>query len=117
MYCRKIIADTFKYAQTFARSNCMVMNICLLNSKRNTFRMYSSQIHKIRKHNQKFCDQRSLTKTKLLAASVLSYLFEISGSKEEEKDDVQELEMTIKRSILLIQVRYSKRCFNFSYNQ
>ncbi|XP_076629945.1 tetratricopeptide repeat domain 19 isoform X1 [Colletes latitarsis] len=101
MYCRKIITYALNYAQLYTKSN-VVMNVCQLQSKRNPFIMYVPQIHKIKRHySHMFHEHKNSSKTKLFIVSG-SFLFNLYDTKE-EKDDVSELEMTIKRSILLIQ--------------
>ncbi|XP_076247079.1 tetratricopeptide repeat domain 19 [Calliopsis andreniformis] len=103
MYYRRIIRETLKYAQTCARYNYMVMNICLSNLKRNTYKINNAlQIYQIKAPFYRMSYEQSSAQTKLLVASVFSFLFNIHNT-EEEKDDVAELETTIKRSILLIQ--------------
>lgn len=115
MYYRKIIARAVKYAQTRVKSNYIVTNACLSNSTRNAFATYAPQVRGIRKiYDHGFREPRGSSRTKFLVASTFTFLFKLFGFEEEEKDDVAELETTIKRSILLIQVRYNKICLSQS---
>ena len=104
MYYRKIIGHAVKYVQTRVKSNYIVTNACLLNSTRNAFGKYAPQIQRIRKsYDHGFHEPGGSSRTKFLVASTFTFLFKLFGFEEEEKDDVAELETTIKRSILLIQ--------------
>ncbi|XP_053978263.1 tetratricopeptide repeat protein 19 homolog, mitochondrial-like isoform X1 [Hylaeus volcanicus] len=101
MYYRKIIGNTFKYLQILTKSN-YIPNISVLKLKKNTFVMVGPQMSKIKRHYGKtFQEQKDISRTILFVLSG-SFLFNLFDS-EETKDDVAELEMTIKRSILLIQ--------------
>ncbi|XP_043592218.1 tetratricopeptide repeat protein 19 homolog, mitochondrial [Bombus pyrosoma] len=100
MYCQKIIMNTFKYFQVVTRSNYDIVNFCLLNKKRSTFMIYLQQINKMKKYYSiKQRKNSPQTKHFILSGSFLYNLF----FPKEEKDDIEELTMTIKRSILLIQ--------------
>ncbi|XP_076175242.1 tetratricopeptide repeat domain 19 [Ptiloglossa arizonensis] len=107
MYYRKIIANTFKYAQILIKSNYVTTNIYQLKSMKNTFIMCLPQTYKMRRHSQKFHEQKNSSRTQVFILSNF-FLFNLFDSKE-EKDDVSELVMTIKRSILLIQKREFKK--------
>lgn len=66
--------------------------------------IYSQQINKMKKCYS-IKQRKNLPQTKHFILSG-SFLFNLFFPKE-EKDDVEELTMTIKRSILLIQVRHN----------
>ncbi|XP_003707054.3 tetratricopeptide repeat domain 19 [Megachile rotundata] len=99
MYCRKILINTFRYAQTRIKSNYFAANICLLNLRKNIFTSYLPQINKTRSYSN-YNTKNVLQFNFFILSS--NFLFKLFKS-EEEKDDVEELKMTIKRSILLIQ--------------
>ncbi|XP_029039846.1 tetratricopeptide repeat protein 19 homolog, mitochondrial isoform X1 [Osmia bicornis bicornis] len=99
MYCQRIITNTFRYAQARIKSNYTAANICLLNLRKGIFTTYLPQINKT-KHYKNYNQKNSSQINCFIISS--SILFNLFGSKE-EKDEVEELKMTIKRSILLIQ--------------
>ncbi|CAK9817033.1 Tetratricopeptide repeat protein 19 homolog, mitochondrial [Anthophora plagiata] len=90
--------NIFKYFQGFAKSGYTVTNICLLNLKKNKFTTYLPQINKI-KSRYSTCKLTNSSQVFIISSSFLFNLFK----PEKEKDDIEELRMTIKRSILLIQ--------------
>ncbi|CAK9832312.1 Tetratricopeptide repeat protein 19 homolog, mitochondrial [Anthophora retusa] len=92
--------NIFKYFQGFAKSGYTVTNICLLNLKKYKFTTYSPQINKI-KSRYSTCKLTNSSQIFIISSSFLFNLFK--PDNEKEKDDVEELKMTIKRSILLIQ--------------
>lgn len=110
MYCRNIIAHAFKHAQIFARSNLIIKNTSRLNTRKNALIMCLPQILEIQTNCKKFHKQRKTARTKfvVISGTFLFTLFGFGDDDDEEKDAVLQLEMTIKRSILLIQVKYNK---------
>ncbi|XP_017792178.1 PREDICTED: tetratricopeptide repeat protein 19 homolog, mitochondrial [Habropoda laboriosa] len=98
MYYQNIIINTFKHFQGFTKSSYIVTNICLLNLKKNKFITYLPQINKIKEHYRTY-ELKSSSQIFIISGSFLFNLFK----PEKEKDEVEELTMTIKRSILLIQ--------------
>lgn len=110
MYCQKLIVNTLRYFRIVTRSSAFA-NICSLNQRKNMFMTYLQQINKI-KNNYSTNKRKNLPYTRdyIISGIILSTLF----PKEEKKEkDVEELIMTIKRSILLIQVRLT---FLYYYN-
>lgn len=102
MHRQRIIASAMKYvAGTVARSNYATANFCLLpNQRRNMmFRTYLSGLSKIKKGCGSCQWKKSFSKYFIVSGS---FLFNLFGPKE-EKDDLEDLRTTIKRSILLIQ--------------
>lgn len=102
MYCQKLIINTLKHFRIVTRSSYVFASICSLNQRKNKFMTYLQQINKI-KNNYNTNKRKNLSQTGNYIISG-SFLFDLFFPKE-EKNDVEELIMTIKRSILLIQVR------------
>lgn len=99
MYCRRILINTFRYAQTRIKSNYIGANICLLNLRKGICTSYLPQINKTRTYSNYKRKNVSQINCFILSSSFFWNLFK----SEEKKDDTEELKMTIKRSILLIQ--------------
>ncbi|XP_006613878.1 tetratricopeptide repeat protein 19 homolog, mitochondrial [Apis dorsata] len=95
-----IIINVFKYVQIVTKSNYVFANVCLLHQKKNMFMTYLQQVNRI-KRNYNTYQWKNISQTKFFVVSA-SFLFNLFKPKE-EKDDIEELKMTIKRSILLIQ--------------
>ncbi|KAK9305414.1 hypothetical protein QLX08_003546 [Tetragonisca angustula] len=99
MYCQKLIVNTLRHFLIVTRSSAFA-NICSLNQRKNMFMTYLQQINKI-KDNYSTNKRKNLSHTRDYIISG-SFLFNLFFPKEEQ-NDVEELIMTIKRSILLIQ--------------
>lgn len=104
MVRQKIIINIFKYVQIVTKSNYVFANMYLLHQRKNIFMTYLQQVNRI-KRNYNTYQWKNTPQTKFFIVSG-SFLFNLFKPKE-EKDDIEELKMTIKQSILLIQVRYN----------
>lgn len=108
MYCQKLIVNTLRHFRIVTRSSAFA-NIYSLNQRKNMFMIYLQQINKI-KDNYSTNKRKNLSHIRDYIISG-SFLFNLFFPKE-EKNDVEELIMTIKRSILLIQVRLTLLCYH-----
>ncbi|XP_017882082.1 tetratricopeptide repeat protein 19 homolog, mitochondrial [Ceratina calcarata] len=102
MQCLKMVLDTFKYTRTITKS-LYAANVRLSNQRRNIFNRHLEEISRIKKNNSNSYQWKNPSRTTFFVISG-SFLFNLFKPKEErERDDIEELTMTIKRSILLIQ--------------
>lgn len=102
MQCLKMVLNTFKYTRSITKS-IYAANVRLSNQGQSIFNRYLSQINRIRENSSNRYQWNNTSRTTAFVASG-SFLFDLFKPKEErERDDVEELKMTIKRSILLIQ--------------